>query len=264
MKELLSSLDLTSIPQMSLGTGALLILAACAVIAIVRGIVRMLLGSLVLCASGAAAYLAWRHTPVVAAEGQFHWVSFVPPVIVGLLVFWVLRKLMKFVTNPFAGGEEGGDSPRSPLRWVLTLLFSLVPTSLIWVTGATALRSAGSVAEIRRFVDGSSAGEESAFLAALKTAIDRVTPGDWMKSVDPLSDKARVTLAKLIALGDSAPPPKAIAVLEEPQIRDLIQNDPKLRTLAKARRYADILRDPRLDNVVADPDLAAMLSGLDL
>lgn len=262
MKDLLAALDLEVIPQLSLGTAALLILGACALLAIVRGIFRILTGSLVLCISGVAAYLTWRHTPVMAPEGNLHWLSFVPPALAGLLVLFVLRKVMRFFTKPFSGAEDG--QKRSPLRWVVTLLFSLVPTSLLWVAGATALRSAGSVAEIRRFVDGSDASGQSDFLAALKSSIDRAIPGNWLESIDPLANEARVTLAKLIAMGDSAPPPKAIAVMEEPQILSLIQNDPELRALAKARRYGDILRDPRLDHVMADPDLRQMLAGLKL
>jgi hypothetical protein len=183
-----------------------------------------------------------------------------------LVIFLLLRLLMRFLAKPFGDSskENSGESRRSPLRWVFTLLFSLVPTSLLWFAGATALRSIGSVAEIRSFVDGSATTDRSAFLAELKSSIDRALPQEWFKSIDPLSDDARVTLAKLIALGDSEPPPKAIPVLEEPQIRSLIENDPQLRALAKARRYADILRDPRLDHVVADPDLREMLTSLQL
>lgn len=264
MKELLAALDLETIPQLSLGTAALLIFGACALLVIVRGIFRILFGSLVLCASGFAGYLTWKNTPLMTQDGSFHWVSFVPAAIVGLVVLLLLRWIMRFLAKPLGRKEEGEPARRSPLRWVVTLLFSLIPTSVLWVGGATALRSVGSVAEIRRFADGDAATDRSAFLAALKSAIDKTLPEGWFKKIDPLSDDARVTLAKLIALGDSEPPPKAIPVLEEPQIRSLIEHDPHLRSLARSKRYADILRDPRLDNVIADPDLSAMLAGLNL
>ncbi len=84
------------------------------------------------------------------------------------------------------------------------------------------------------------------------------------QGIDPLAEEARVTLAKLIALGDNAPPPKAILVMGEPEIRSLILHDVKLRELAKQKRYADILRDPRLDHVMANPDLKKMLADLHL
>lgn len=264
MKELLAALDLDTIPQVSLGTAALLISGACALLVIVRGLFRILLGSLVLCASGFAAYLTWKNTPLMTQDGSLHWVSFVPAAVVGLLVLFLLRWAMRFLSKPFGGKDEVEAGKRSPLRWVVTLVLSLVPTSVLLMGGATALRSIGSVAEIQKFVDGNSTTDRSAFFAALKTSIDKFLPEDWFKKIDPLSDEARVTLAKLIALGDSEPPPKAIPVLDEPQVRALIEHDPQLRALAKARRYADILKDPRLDNVVADPDLRQMLAGLQL
>lgn len=264
MKEILAALDLETIPQLSLGTAALLIFGACALLVVARGIFRILFGSLVLCASGFAAYLTWKNTPLMTRDGSLHWVSFVPAALVGILVLLLLRWIMRFLSRPFGRGDEGEPGKRSPLRWAMALLFSLIPTAVLWIGGATAIRSIGSVAEIRRFADGDSVTDRSAFFAALKSAIDKSLPEAWFRKIDPLSDDARVTLAKLIALGDSAPPPKAIPVLEEPQIRSLIEHDPQLRALAKAGRYADILRDPRLDHVMADPDLSAMLAGLQL
>jgi len=262
MRELIAALDLDSIPQVSLGTGALLIFAACAVLAVLRGIFRIAFGSLALCVSGFVAYFAWRHLP--AFSDGLPWLSIGVPVAAGVLTLLVLRKLMRIVTRP-AGDDSSSGIRRSPLRWLVTLLFSLVPASALLFSGATALRNIGSVAEIRRFVDGSGgATDHTAFFAALKTSIEKVLPEDWFQGIDPLSEDARVTLAKLIALGDSGPPPKAIPVMEEPELRDLIVNDPELRKLAKAKRYADILRDPRLDRVMENPDLKRVLGDLRL
>lgn len=261
MKELLAALDLESIPQVSLGTAALLIFGACASLAVLRGLLRIFAGSLVLCLSGFAAYLAWRHAPPL---GVPPWVA---PAVAGGAAFFLLRALLRFAVKPFNKPNEeiAEANKRSPVRWALTMLFSLIPAALLWFTGATALRNVGSVAEIRRFVDGTEGSTaRSAFLAELKASIDRAVPRDWFSGIDPLSDQARVTLAKLIALGDTGPPPKAIPVMEEPEIRALILHDPKLREMAKAKRYADILRDPRLDHVMADPDLRRLLSGLSL
>jgi hypothetical protein len=253
MKEFMAALDLDAIPQLSLGTAALLIFLACALLAMLRGFMRMLMGSLVLCASGYAGYSIWRYAPGLPLA---------VPVLSGLVVLLVLRLVLRFAARPFGGGEAA-ERP-SAMRRAWTLLFSLVPTSLLWFAGVALLRNAGSVAEIRRFVDEADSHAQSDFLAEMKGTIDRVLPVDWFKSVDPLADEARVTLAKLIALGDSGAPPRAIPVMEEPEIRELIAGDAKLRDLARAKRYADILRDPRLDHVMADPDLRKMLADLDL
>jgi hypothetical protein len=264
MKELLAALELDTIPQVSLGTAALLIFAACSVLAVVRGFLRLLTGSLILCVSGFAGYLSWRHLPPGSA-GHLPWLPIIVPALVGSVVFFVLRRILRFATRPFGRTADDGPEPRrSVMRRVLTLLFSVIPTSLLWFTGAAAVRNVGSVAEIRRFVDGPDAQARSVFMAELKNAIDRAVPSDWFGKIDPLADEARVTLAKLIALGDSGPPPKAIPVMEEPEIKALVSGDPKLRALAEAGRYAEILRDPRLDNVVANPDLRKLLADLRL
>ncbi len=264
LKEILAALELDAIPQVSLGTAALLIFAACGVLAVLRGFLRLLTGSLILCVSGFAGYMTWRHLPPGSAESM-PWLPMVVPAAVGLVVFFILRKVLRFATRPFGRSDGDGPEPkRSVIRRALTLLFSVIPTSLLWFTGAAAVRNIGSVAEIRRFIDGPDAHSPSVFMAELKKTIDHVVPADWFGKIDPLADEARVTLAKLIALGDSGPPPKAIPVMEEPEIRALVSGDPKLRALAKAGRYAEILRDPRLDYVVANPDLKKMLADLKL
>lgn len=263
MKELLAALDLETIPQISLGTAALLIFGACAVLAVVRGLLRIFTGSLVVFFSGYVAYQTWRHAPSIDIPGG-PWIA---PVIAGAVVFFVLRKVLHFAVRPFGkkSEEDAEGSTRSPKRWLVTSLFSLIPTGLLWFTGATALRNIGSVAEIRRFVEGDHGTTPPlAFVAELKDTINRFLPEGMFQGIDPLADDARVTLAKLIALGDNATPPKAIPVMEEPEIRALIQHDPSLRELAKQKRYADILRDPRLDHVMANPDLKKMLANLQL
>lgn len=270
MNDLLAALDLQSIPQISLGTAALLIFGACASLAVLRGLLRILFGSLILCLSGFAAFFAWRHAPAMASgftTYEMPWLSIAAPALAALVTFLLLRLLMRFIARPLGEPDQevAGDNRKSPVRWAMTLLFSLIPAALLWFTGATALRNVGSVAEIRRFVDGPDVSPaRSAFLAELKASIDRTLPVHWFARFDPLAGQARVTLAKLIALGDSAAVPKAIPVLEEPELRTLILHDPELRALAKAGRYADILRDPRLDHIIANPDLKKLLENLHL
>ena len=45
---------------------------------------------------------------------------------------------------------------------------------------------------------------------------------------------------------------------------DVSTNGILVRALAKAGRYADILRDPRLDHVIANPDLRKLLQDIHL
>ena len=89
MKELLAALDLETIPQVSLGTAALLIFGACAVLAVLRGLLRIFAGSLVVFLSGFAAYLTWRHAPTIEIPGG-PWIAPVIALLGGFVVAIVI------------------------------------------------------------------------------------------------------------------------------------------------------------------------------
>lgn len=265
MSAILSTLDnlgADGASKLSLGGITVLIFAACAGFSLLRGLFRMLIGTATLCAAGYTGYVVWGHFPSFAG---LPWLSYAVPIAAGLVVFVFLTKVVGFFSKPFSGGEGGGE--RSMVQKLGRMAFSLVPASALWFSGATALRHFGSVAEVGAFADSMSQTtptDRMTFLAQAKGLIDKYLPEGAFQKIDPLSDTARIKLAKLIAAGDSGTPPKAIPVLEEPEIRNLILNDPQLRELARERRYGDILRDPRLDHVIDNPDLKQMLAGLPL
>lgn len=256
------------IPQISLGTAALLIFGAIASLAVLRGLLRILWGTSVLCASGLAAFYTWGHAPAIGRDlfgREMPAVSWGLPVLVFFLALILLRQTAKalFGSLRSPNDEAAERNRRSPVRWALTLLFSLIPTAALWFGGAILLRHAGSVAEIRSFVESDQLPDKTAFLAQLKQTIDRALPGDWFTFIDPLTSDLRLDLAKLIAAADD-PPPKAIPVLEAPAIRDLILSDPELRQLARDGRYSEILRDPRLDRLLENDDLREVLRNTNL
>ncbi|MCH7227278.1 hypothetical protein [Haloferula sp. A504] len=257
-----------SIPQISLGTAALIIFGAIASLAMLRGLLRILWGTLVLCLAGLAAFLSWKYAPAISREVLGHEVSalsWVLPLAAFVLSAVLLRLLAQGLFAPLRkpNKEVAEKNRRSPIRWAFTLLLSLIPTALLWFGGATILRHAGSVAEIRTFVESGDMPDHTAFLAELKKSIDVAVPAEWFSRLDPLADEARLNLAKLISVADY-PPPKAIPVLEETQIRELILADPDLRQLAKDGRYSEILRDPRLDRLLENDNLRQILSNADL
>ena len=271
MESLLSALNLDSIPQISLGTAALLIFGAIASLAVLRGLLRILWGTLVLCLAGLAAFLSWQHSHSLAMQWfkqEPAWFSIGLPTLTFGLSFFLLRAIGRFVARPLGEPNEevAEKNRRSPVRWAVTLLLSLIPTSLIWFAGATLLRHAGSVAELRTYVEEVArepVSDRTAFLARLKKDIENTIPSDWFTKVDPLTSDIRLTLAKLISSADE-PAPKAIAVLEEPEMRALVLGDPQLRQLAREGRYSEILRDPRLDRLLENDNLREVLQGLEL
>ncbi|MEM1082516.1 MAG: hypothetical protein AAGI48_00200 [Verrucomicrobiota bacterium] len=236
-----------------------------------RGLLRILWGTLVLCLAGLAAFFSWQHSHSLALqwfEKEPTWFSFGLPAITFTLTFFLLRALGRFVVRPLGTPNEeiAEKNRRSPVRWAVTLLLSLIPTSLIWFAGATLLRHAGSVAEIRTYAEGLAQQpipDRTAFLAKLKSDIENAIPAEWFTTIDPLTSDPRLTLAKLISIAED-PPPKAIPVLEEPEIRALILGDEQLRQWAREGRYSEILRDPRLDRMLENDNLREVLAGLDL
>ncbi len=257
-----------SIPQISLGTAALIIFGAIASLAVLRGLLRILWGSLVICISGLAGFFSWQHAPALSREllgREMPPLSWLLPLLAFVLTAVLLRLLARSLFAPLRQpNEEAAEkNRRSPVRWAVTLALSLIPTALIWFGGATVLRHAGSVAEIRTFVESGDVPDHTPFLAELKKSIEQAIPSEWFSGIDPWTEKARLDLAKLVAAADS-PPPKALPVLEETQIRDLILADPELRRLAGEGRYSEILRDPRLDRILENDNLREILANADL
>ncbi|GAA5483395.1 hypothetical protein [Haloferula sargassicola] len=268
MNELVSALNFDRIPDISLGTAALLIFGAIASLAVLKGLVRILWGSAVVCVAGYAAFVTWRDAPAMSRDllgTESQLISWGLPVLVFLLAALLLRGVAKGIFSALRSpnAEAAEKNRRSPVRWAFTLLFSLIPTAALWFGGVTLLRHAGSVAEIQAFVEKHDLPDHTEFLARLKESVDTALPSSWFESVDPLTSDLRVRLAKLIAAADD-PPPRAIPVFEESQIRDLILSDPELRALARQGRYSEILRDPRLDRLLENDNLREVLARADL
>lgn len=261
------ALDLERIPDISLGTAALLIFGAIASLAVLRGLLRVLWGCVALSLSCLAAFFVWQHAPALSRDlfgREIPALSWGISIVTFLLAALLLRQLARLFFAPLRkpDKEVADKNRRSPVRWAFTLLLSLIPTALVWFAGATLLRHAGSVAEIRSFAESGQLPEHTAFLAQLKQRIEGAIPAGWFSSVDPLADDARLKLAKLISAAED--PPRAIPVLQEEQTRDLILADPELRRLAEEGRYSEILRDPRLDRLLENDNLREVLENTDL
>ena len=271
MQEFLSALNQESIPQISLGTAALLIFGAIASLAVLRGLMRIIWGSTVLCLAGLASFYTWQNSHALALKwfkSEPTWFSIALPLLAFLVSFFLLRTISRFLVRPLGepNEENAEKNRRSPIRWAFTLLLSLIPTCFLWFAGATLIRHAGSFAELKTYAENLASepvSERAVFLAKLKEDIEKAIPSDWFAGIDPISSDLRLTLAKLISSADE-PAPKAIAVLEVPEMRAIILGDPELRQLAREGRYSEILRDPRLDTMLENDNLREVLKDLDL
>lgn len=259
-----------SIPQLSLGTAALIIFAICAGFVVLRGITRMIVGTAVLGASAWIGFRVWQEAPTWAIDltgKSVAWITTGLPILAFIASFVILRKIAKIISSPF--GKSGGEQkPRSALGTAFRLVFALVPTSFLWIIGATFLHHAGSIAEIRAFSEKSNGTVETApdgFSRRLKASVESALPASWIKTLDPLADPSRLTLAKLIAAqSDSSPAPVINPQTGKPIPRAIMVDDPTLQNLARDGKFGTLLRHPLLTKALADPQVKQLLRGLKL
>lgn len=263
-----------SIPQLSLGTSALIIFVVCAGFVALRGVTRMVIGTLVLGVSAWIGFRLWQEAPALSIQWTGHsqsWIINGLPVTAFVVSFFLFRKLAKTIAQPFGklqSSGDGGEQKSSIIRITLRLLLALIPTALIWLVGAMLVHHSGSIAEVRAYSEKPPGTHEtipSGFTERLKTAVDAVLPASWIKALDPLTDPARLTLAKLItAQSDSPHTPVIDPRTGKPIPRAIIVTDPELQNLAREGNFGTLLRHPLLTKALADPNVKKLLKDLSL
>jgi hypothetical protein len=252
----------------NLPTVALAIFVVCAGFVLLRGMIRMLLGCLVLGSSAWVGFRLWNMAPelVQATFGaHLQWLATVLPVAAFLVVFILGRSIVNFFSSPFQAGA-GERPPLTLTRLLGAALFTLIPTALIITLLAVLIYHAGSVAEIRHTIGKSTPTPASDLIQSLKSSVDKSIPPDWLKLFDPLIDPARLALAKIIAEQSSQ---AQQAPVIDPQTgkaipRATIVNDAQLQNLARDGQFATLLRSPLLTKALNDPDVQALLKQLNL
>lgn len=258
-----------SIPPLSLGTVALAIFAICAGFVILRGLTRLVVGTAILGVSAWAGFLLWQNAPAwsLAWTGKSaDWITTGLPVAGFLVTFLLLRKLAKMVTRPF-GNTAGENRPRSAVSMVFRLIFALVPTSLLWLVGATFVHHTGSVADLRAYSEksrGAEVASSDGFAKRLKSSVESMLPKSWILFLDPMADPSRVTLAKLVTRQASPDLPPVIDPSTGKPFPRAIIVDPDLQNLARDGKFGTLLRHPLLTKALADPKTRQMVSDLHL
>lgn len=250
----MSALNLEAIPQVSLGTAALVIFAACAVVAAARGLARLAIGTAMLALSALTGFWMWRNAPALAGTWLPNpppWFASILTATVALSTFFLLRAIVRTVVRPAGPAAQpmapkGGIIPRS-----LRVLCSLVPAALLCFLAAAFIRHLGSVADLRDFAlrqAGIQSGAVTGFLTSLKDSINRSVPAEWFHYIDPITDEARLLLAKgITAKAGGSNTPEIDPATGQPIPRAIVVDDPQLQELARSGRFSEILRDPRLD-----------------
>ncbi len=253
-----------SIPEISLGTAALVIFAICAGFVLLRGATRLLVGTAVLAASLWAGFEVWQAAP----ELLHGWLGKSQPWLINslagaafLLSFLILRKIANAIANPFLKGGAS-SRPRTLLGTGFRLILCLVPTSLIWFVGAAVIHHGGSIAELRDASAGS-AKKSDDLLVKLKSVVESAIPAAWLAKLDPSTSPDRVKLAKLITTSSEHDyKPMIDPATGKPIPRARIVEDPDLQILAREGNFSTLLRHPALTKALADPKIQQLLHDL--
>lgn len=253
-----------NLPQLSLGSAALIIFLICAGFIFVRGVTRMIFGALVLCGSAWVGFQVWQKAPTWAIDWTgkpVAWISTGLPVLAFLGTFIFAKIIIGFFLKPFKRSGDGGPKTMSGI--FVRLAMAVIPTGLVWLTGATLVHHFGSIAEIRQSTAQAGKGKEMDFLTQareLKEAIAAVVPADWLAKLDPLADKNHLSLAKLIA---SQPKPDRKPVIDpqtgKPYPRAIIVDEPALQDLASDGQFSTLLRHPLFQKALNDPKVQQAL-----
>ena len=259
-----------TIPQISLGTAALVIFAVCAGFVLLRGMTRMIIGTSVLAFSAWIAFRVWQEAPTLSigwTRNTTGWITNGLPIVTFLVSFFLIRKIAKIIANPIKK-EPDKEKPRSVMLKSFLLLLALIPTALLCLIGAIFLHHKGSVAEVRAYSDQFSNSADpmpDGFSQRLKASIEDALPESWLKFLDPLAQPKRLTLAKLIAAQSESPRVPVInPKTGKPIPRAIIVDDPELQNLAHEGKFSTLLRHPTLTKALDDPKIQKLLRDLSL
>lgn len=244
-----------ALPEISLGTAALIFFGGCILYLFLRGIIRILVNTVYIAISAWVGFRVWQQAPSFAMDWLGQPPEFVAiglAVAAFLLTLLLLRKVIRFFCSPLARGDDDAE-PRSGGGFIFRLIFTLVPAALLCLIAATFIHHASSVAEIK----GGSA--KASFVTRLNDSLSAYVPEKFMDWLDPLTTEPRLRLAKMIAARADSSAPVIDPQTNKPYPRALIVEDPELLDLAREGRFSALLRHPLFSKALQDPRLRQAL-----
>ena len=207
-----------ALPEISLGTAALIIFGCCAGYMLLRGIARTIVNAASLTFSAWVGFRIWQETPSLAVA----WFGKTPefiliglPVAAFLVTLFLLRKVIGCFLSPVPP-LSGDVAPRTGGQLFFRLLITLIPAALLFLT------------------------TNPGWAGKMKKSLTSAIPAGMMDWLDPMASEPRVRLAKMIAAG-SAKPLEPVIDPETglPYPRAIIVDDPDLaRSLLQEHGFA--------------------------
>lgn len=246
-----------NIPEISLGTAALIIFGFCAIYMVIRGLARMIVNTLCLAVSAWLGFRIWEQAPALAIDwfGQpSQLITTGLPVVTFLAALYLCRKFVGFFRAPVPRPTEE-VRPHTSGQFFFRLLITVIPATLICLIAATFIHHASSVAEIRNYVEnGDTTSSESDLAERLKKSLSNAIPEKLMTWLDPMTTEPRLELAKQIAASQFEPlEPVIDPETGQPYPRAIIVDDPEVLKLAREGRFSTLLRHPLLTAALEDP-----------
>lgn len=254
-------MSLSSIPHLSLGTSILTIFLVCLALVMLRGIARMLTGTFILALSGWVGLVTWHHSPELSYQAfgkPVGAILFGLPIVAFGCTFFTLIKFVRFAVTPF---EQFRSDERRRTSVISGLLVALVPTLTLFILSAGLLHHFSSVEELRAYATGSeSTNRIRVFFLNCKSSLDRIVPASVMHKLDPVTDPARMEIARLVtSRSKTNPPPVIDPETGELYPRAIIVDEPELQNLAREEKYGTLIRHPVLTKALDDPMVQSLL-----
>ncbi|MDX1680754.1 MAG: hypothetical protein R3242_08485 [Akkermansiaceae bacterium] len=262
-------MTLAAIPQISLGTAAVLIFAGCLTYVLLRGVGRLMVGTAMVAASVFLGYLTWLKSPEISIAVFNKSIGFITtglPILVFVGSFILIRIALKWIANPFGSKKETPMKDRrgmSKMRFLSLLGFALVPTLMVMMILAAILHHQASVHDVRQQAD-PEGNPDKTYAQQLKGSIERIIPERLLAFIDPYAEQSRLALAKWLARQEKESKLEPAVDPETGKVipRAIIVEDAELKRLARERKFGTLLRHPALTKALDDPEVRKLVDDL--
>jgi len=250
----------------SFTTLALMLFAIIAGIAFVRGVLRLIFGTIALGIGAVAAYYVYLNAPdyIESPRGIL-----IAAITSGLVTYIAARYLIiNVLLRPFIGDKKGSVGK-------VGALVSLIPTTVLVLVLASGFRLTGTVMEMEQLGNTVTAenGEEveNGWLAHWRQAMDNDRLARFLEKVDPFVEKGRAALVNLLISGRDKDASRELVaydkdtekIVDSPAMKKL-QSDPEIRELVESGEYVQLLQHPKVRRAVRESDLGEHLKSIDI
>jgi len=259
-----------TLPNIGLGTAAVLIFAGCLTYVLLRGVGRLMIGTLMLAASSLLGFLTWQNAPAISLAVFNRSVGAVTtglPIVVFVASFVLIRLCLKWIANPFGSGEKNPPMKDrrglSAFRFAMLLGFALIPTLLLMVIAMGVIHHTGTIDELRQQANPESTGGKT-YAQQLKDSIEAIIPRRILYAIDPFAEGSRLALAKWVARDATGPELEPAIDPETGKVipRAIIVEDAELERLAREQKFGTLLRHPAITRALEDPEVRRLVDDL--